>query len=151
MTITLRDITSENWRTAVRLRVRPDQASFVAANSYSLAQSKFEPCWNTKGIYHDDTMVGFTMYGLNIVGDEWDGYWICRLMVDKAHQGQGYGRATMEMIVREIRESGYRGPVYISFEPNNTVAEQLYSSLGFVDTGKMIDEDSEKVFLLQME
>jgi diamine N-acetyltransferase len=151
MTITLQNITEDNWIAAIRLKVRPDQTHFVASNAVSLAQSKFQPFWNTKGIYDGDTMVGFTMYGLEESGEEWDGYWICRLMVDQTQQGKGYGRAAMEAILQEIGASGYKGLVYISFEPENTVAEALYRSLGFEDTGKMTDDNTEKIFMLRRE
>lgn len=151
MNITLQAITGDNWRQAGRLKVRPDQTKFVASNLYSLVQANYEPFWVTKAIYHDGVMVGFTMYGCEESDEEWAGYWICRLMVDEAHQGKGYGRAALMAVLHEIRETGYHGKVFISFEPDNRIAETLYKSAGFFDTGKMLDDDEEKVFQLTIE
>lgn len=152
MSVSLRDVTGDNWKEVVRLKVRPDQTSFVASNMYSLAQSVFEPFWVTKAIYHDELVVGFVMYGRDREDEMWTGYWIARLMVDESHQGKGYARAAMEAVLDEIRESGYRGPVSIDFEPANTAAASLYKGLGFVDTGKTlgIGEDAAKIYRLEM-
>lgn len=151
MNITLKEITADNWIDAIRLKVYPDQTKFVASNVFSLAQSKFEPFWIPKGIYVDEAIVGFIMYGVEENDEVWNGYWILRLMVDQAHQGKGYGRAALATVLQEIKVSGYHGPVNISFEPHNTVAERLYQSFGFTDTGKMTEDNMEKIYSLRME
>jgi diamine N-acetyltransferase len=38
------------------------------------------------------------------------------------------------------RQSGYREAA-LSYEPENTVARQLYASLGFVETGERADDE----------
>ncbi|MCK4258931.1 MAG: GNAT family N-acetyltransferase [Halanaerobiales bacterium] len=146
MNITLREINSENWRPVIKLKVSPDQEKFVASNIYSIAQSKIEPEWNINAIYNEEKLVGFLMHGISIEGGEFDGYWICRLMIDHQYQGKGYGKAGMIELLKSIKETGHSGDIYISFEPENEVAEKLYSKLGFEDTCKMDDE--EKVFCL---
>lgn len=89
MQITLREITKNNWRECVDLKVGPGQENFVAPNLFSIAEAKFEPGWTPLAIYAGETLVGFTMYGQ----DERDGsYWIIRLMVDAAYQGRGAGQ-----------------------------------------------------------
>ncbi len=65
MTMTLREITRENWLQCVRLKVAPEQEPFVAPNGVSLAQSKYEPEWVPLALYDDDEMVGFVMYGVS--------------------------------------------------------------------------------------
>ena len=41
--ILLREITRDNYMDCLRLKVKPEQLSFVASNAVSLAQSKYEP------------------------------------------------------------------------------------------------------------
>ena len=146
MTITLRDIDRENFRAAVRLEVHDDQKSFVAPNVYSMAQSKVEPAYNVQAVYDGDEMVGFVMYGW----DEEEGcHSLGRLMVDKNHQGKGYGRAATEAVVERLRaEPGCR-QVVLSVNPANANAQALYESLGFVKTGEV--SHGEEVMRLRFE
>ncbi len=145
MNISLRDITLDNWRECVRLKVAEDQLKFVATNAVSLAQSKYEPESVPLGVYDGDTMVGFVMYHPEDyeVSKLW---FIERLMVGQQYQGKGYGRAAMEALLARLKaEPGYAA-ILISFEPENAVAQKLYSSLGFVDTGEI--EEGELVYRL---
>lgn len=140
MTISLRPITKDNWEEAIRLKVAEDQKHFVASNLYSIAEASFYPTAITNGIYADETMVGFTLYGYNDE-DGKVGYWIVRLMIDQAHQGKGYGRAAMGLIIDALRSKPDCDQIYISFEPENETARKLYASLGFVDDQRVIDEE----------
>ena len=130
--ITLKPITKENWRAAIRLEVAPEQRKFVASNVYSIAESQFEPGTVPLGIYNEaDTMVGFLMYG-PYHGE----MWVWRLMVDQQYQRRGYGRAAMQAIIAALRDMGHT-EVFLSHEPENTVGAQFYTSLGFEDTGRI--------------
>src|SRR5262245_26120443 len=100
MTMTLREITRENWEQCVRLEVAPEQQRFVASNAVSLAQSKYEPEWIPLALYDDEEMVGFVMYG---VYRDQGKYWILRMMVDRRLQGNGYGRAAMRLLLDRLR------------------------------------------------
>ncbi len=145
--VTLQEITRQNWIGAVKLKVDREQENFVASNLFSIAQAKVEPYWHPMAIYADDTMVGFTMYGFEEEGRHLDGYWICRLMIDSRFQGKGYGKAAMQLVIDELAAEGAER-IFISFEPENTVAESLYSGLGFEDTGEI--EGGERVFCLTL-
>jgi diamine N-acetyltransferase len=134
--VTLREINKDNLREAARLKVAPGQESFVAPNTYSVAQSKFHPNWMPMGIYAGETMVGFLMYGK----DEEDlegSYWLIRLMVDERHQHSGYGRAAMLAVLDRLRALPDCGDILLSYEPNNAGAAALYRQLGFEETGRI--------------
>lgn len=146
MSIQLREVNESNWIQVIRLKVTPEQEKFVASNVFSIAQSKIQPFWITRAIYDGETLVGFIMYGLERQESEFDGYWICRLMVDHQQQQKGYGKAAMEMAIQSIRESGYTDPIFVSFVVDNGVSEKLYQSLGFEDTGKVVE--GEKIYRL---
>lgn len=135
-TVTLCEITLDNWRACVRLKVRPDQEEMVAPNALSLAQAKYQTEMVPLGIYAGGQMVGFVMYGV----DRDDGaYWIYRVMIDQRHQGKGYGRAGMWVLLRRMRELPKCADILISYERENAAAEALYLSLGFERTGQVIE------------
>lgn len=147
MNVTLRDITADNWRDCVRLKVAPEQERFVASNAFSLAQSKYEPELIPLGIYDNDTMVGFLMYRPADLGlaKVWMVY---RLMVARNQQGKGYGRAGMVCLLERLRKIPGYNAVLISFVPDNDAVRKLYASLGFTDTGEI--EDGEIVYRLAL-
>ncbi|MBZ0276257.1 MAG: GNAT family N-acetyltransferase [Anaerolineae bacterium] len=136
MTITLRDITRDNWRACTKLKVADGQERFVATNAYSLAQARYEPECLPLAIYDDETMVGFLMYreadyGLAKV------WYIDRLLIGAEFQRRGYGRAGMLALIERLRAIPGYAAVLISFVPDNDAARDLYASLGFTDTGEI--------------
>ncbi|HEV8193705.1 MAG TPA: GNAT family N-acetyltransferase [Ktedonobacterales bacterium] len=139
MTITLQEITRENWLQCARLKVAPEQERFVASNGVSMAQSKYEPEYIPLAVYDGDEMVGFVMYGLEKTEGK---YWIMRVMVDHRYQGKGYGRAAMQLLLDRIHAIPDCDEVAISYEPENEVARRLYASLGFRETGEIIEEET---------
>jgi len=135
--VTLRDINEGNWFECITMHsLEEDQncvfETWIASNALSLAQAKIFPTWITKGIYAKEKLVGFTMYGKEPIKgyDE-----ICRLMIDYQHQGKGYGRKAMELIIETMKEELNCEEIHISFHPENKRASKLYKSLGFTDTG----------------
>ncbi len=143
--LTLRPVTADNWEQCVGLSAEPEQKLFVAPNAYSLAEAAYEDGCVPLAIYHDETMVGFAMYWF-LPGEA--SYHINRLMVDAAHQQKGYGRAAMEQLITRLRERQDCKEIDISYEPENHVAQRLYASLGFRETGEI--DDGEVVALLTL-
>ncbi|AJD90009.1 spermidine acetyltransferase [Jeotgalibacillus malaysiensis] len=138
--IYLKKIDKDNWLQAISLKVREDQQTFVASNAVSLAQLNFLPDgFHAQGIYADDEMVGFTLYGI----DEDDGeYWMYRMMIDEKYQGKGYGKAAIERVIEEIRQrkEERHATLTLSYEPENTFARDLYTKMGFKEVpGFMVD------------
>jgi diamine N-acetyltransferase len=141
MSVTLREITPENFKECVNLKVVDAQSKFVAPNVMSIAQSKIYPTVNPFAVYADDEMVGFVMYGFD---EDDEHFYLGRLMIDEKHQGKGFGKAaTLEVIERMKEIEGCR-EIYLSFVPENTGAEKLYSTIGFERTGQ-ISESGEIV------
>jgi diamine N-acetyltransferase len=144
----IRPVTKENWEALIDLKVREDQKEFVASNLYSIAEAQFgedfEGHWDFHpfGIYERDTPVGFFMYGYNFSHPTHQAF-IIRLMVDEKYQRQGYGRFGVEKMLEIFRSDERIQVVGISYEPENTAARELYASLGFVETGRMIEEEAE--------
>ncbi len=139
MPITLRDITPDNFRACVQLKVAPDQEHMVASNVYSIAQSKVQPALMPAAIYQDDTLVGFTLTGTEKAGE----YWIVRFMIGEQFQGQGLGQAALAAVVEHLAQAPDCQEIRLSFVPGNTLAEHVYLKGGFEHTG--IVEDGEIV------
>ena len=142
----IRPVTKDNWRQLIQLQVRDDQKGFVSPNVYSIAEAQFgfdyEGHWdlNPFGIYDNDEPVGFLMYGFNFEHPRYQAF-IIRLMVDEKHQKMGYGRFGMEKMLEVFRADERIKEAGISYEPHNEVARNLYASMGFIETGEIVDEE----------
>jgi diamine N-acetyltransferase len=153
-TVFLKPIDKTNYQDALKLQVEDSQKNFVASNVYSLAQAYiFSDIARPYGIYVkkpdvceeslEDTqnaentfeMVGFAM--LDIAPEE-DEFGVWRFMIDQRHQGKGYGREAMKLLIQVLKEAGAK-EIELSYEPENAVANSLYVSLGFKPTGE-VDE-----------
>ena len=150
--VCLRRVTQENFRACIALEVGESQRDFVAPNVYSLAQAKVNPLLTPWAVYdrailgrapgEDDPMVGFCMV------QEMDGVgFIMRLMVDHRFQRRGYGRATMEQVIRRWKADPSIEIIATSVRKGNDAAETLYRSLGFVDN-PMKDDERETYLLM---
>ncbi len=146
MRVTLREIDRENFKRCVRLEVSEDQREFVATNVFSIAQSKVETTYEVRAVYDGDEMVGFVMYGWE---EEENCHSLARLMIDRNHQGKGYGRAATEEVIRRLRAEPGCKQIVLSVNPANAGARALYESLGFVETGRVAY--GEDVMLLKFE
>ncbi|MCL2409168.1 MAG: GNAT family N-acetyltransferase [Oscillospiraceae bacterium] len=144
-------ILDDNMKECIELELTPEQYNFVAHNAESLGEAY---ALNSKGInsvatayaiYADGLMVGFLMYGYfeKEFDDTYneDCYYFWRFMVDKSHQGKGYGRQALAQMLDEIRQmpNGKADYCYTSYEPTNVVAKKLYESFGFAETGQVDD------------
>jgi len=135
--IILRPITQYNWVECINLRVSEEQERrhAIAPNVTSLAQAYGEPWWVPLGIYADDKMVGFVMYGRRPGSDI---NYIMRFMVDARYQGLGYGRAGLAAVIERIRQED-GGEIQLDYDPNDPVAVRLYTSAGFQVIGEVED------------
>ena len=70
-------------------------------------------------------------------------YNLWRLMIDKAYQGRGYGKEAVRLALEFIKSfpCGAAEYCWLSYEPENESAQNLYSSFGFAETGDMDGEE----------
>lgn len=57
--------------------------------------------------------------------------WIDRIMIDKKHQGKGYGKAAMLKLIEIVSKKYEVDTVYLSIIEENKVAYELYKSIEF--------------------
>jgi diamine N-acetyltransferase len=134
MSVSLRQITPENFDECINLKVADGQENFVAPNVKSIAQSKVYPTMNISAVYDEDEMVGFVMFGFDPDDEK---YYLVRLMVDEKHQGKGYGKAATQEVINQLKQVEDCRELYLSFVPENAGAERLYNSVGFERTGEI--------------
>ena len=132
--VTLREITEDTLRPFLKMEVSEKQKQFVAPNSVSISQAYFNNTAWFRGIYADDTPVGFVMLSIDREEPE---YWVCRLMIDQHQQGNGYGYAAMELILEYVRTLPGAKELKLSYEPGEGDPSGFYRKLGFEETGEM--------------
>ena len=143
--ITLKEITEESVGSVLQLEVSTDQKKFVASNAVSIAQAYFsEKAW-FRAIYANDTPVGFVMLYVDEDKPEYD---VWRFMVDKEHQGKGYGREAMLQVIEHVRGLPDAKELYLSYVPGDGNPAPFYRKLGFKETGEW--DDDEKVMKLTL-
>jgi diamine N-acetyltransferase len=133
MSIVLRQIDERNFRQCVDLKVGDGQEGFVASNLMSIAESKIYPYLLPLAAYDREDLIGFAMYGCD---PETGSHWIVRVMIDRAHQGKGYGRALTLALIEKIRQMPGVDEIFLSIVPGNEPAAKLYRSVGFEPTGR---------------
>jgi diamine N-acetyltransferase len=138
LTVNLQEISFENWRECVELSVRSDQRDLICNNAESLAESGVTPGAQSLGIFVGSTMVGLVVILRSELME------IHRFMVDHRWQGRGVGKQAIRLVLKHIQKEDPSRDIVIKFLYWNNVAEKLYVSVGFVDTG--VREGNEKVF-----
>lgn len=143
--IELREVTRDTLGACIRLRVLPEQEKFVATNIFSLAESAVTPDTWPLAVYAAGEMVGFLMYSRE---PETGRYWILRLMIDAAQQGRGLGRAALLAAIDLIGQRHGCQEIVLGVVDGNQVAERLYESVGFCQTGEF--ESGEAIMRLEL-
>lgn len=135
--VTLREVTRENLRDVLRLKVAENQRGFVADNATSIAQAHFYPesAW-FRAIYAGETPVGFLMLADEPEKPE---YFLWRFMIDARYQGRGYGRRALELLAEHVRTRPGATTLGVSYVPGEGNPGPFYHRFGFVDTGE-VDE-----------
>ena len=152
--IHLEKVTGKNVWDILKLEVAEEQRTFVAANEVSIIEAYIAITGNGHafpfGIYDNNTLVGFLMIGFD-VDDDWEdapqiakgNYNLWRLMIDKNYQGHGFGKEAVRLALDFMRTlpCGEAAFCWLSYEPENEAARQLYRSFGFVETDEMDGEE----------
>lgn len=135
-TVELREITQDSLGAVLDLAVEPEQEQYVATNARSIAEAHFEPRAWFRAVYADDDPVGFVMAFRDPPSD----FWVWRFMIDAGHQGKGYGRRALELLVGEARRDGAE-EIKLSYHPGEHSPHAFYTRFGFVDTGEVEEEE----------
>ena len=73
---------------------------------------------------------------------------IYRFMIDRKHQGKGYGHGALSEALEEIQAIPGVNRISIRYIPENPVAKSFYASFGFMEVGQ--DRDGEVIAVLKL-
>ena len=138
-------VTEENRAEAEQLSVAPGQEHFIETVQECLEEADEISDWEPVCICDGETMIGFSMYGYMHL-EKNPRLWFDRLLIDRHFQHRGYGRKTVEAMIRRM-ESEFPGEdIYTSAYEDNQTAISLYQSFGFRKNGEL-DINGEKVMV----
>ena len=124
-------LTRNNWERAVELQPADDQRDFMPSVLHAIAQSRFET-YDLYGIYVEGVMVGFAMVCyFSLIP------WITRFLIDRHHQGKGYGREALAALLQRLLSKPGVSEVRTTVALRNAGAEYLFTTLGFERTGEL--------------
>ena len=151
MSVTLRDITGDNYFQVLELKISPEQeaAKFVSPVVRSLADAWFyreEGITYPKAIYADEDLVGFIMYELDTEEQQ---VFVWRFLIDQAFQGKGYGRQTIEAVLEMAKQQTQMTKVVADYVDGNEPMKKILLDLGFEETG-FNQEINEHIMVYQL-
>lgn len=152
--INLKKVDDDNVWKIIKLSVNEDQKTFVATNTESIIEAYTTVTAGEValpfGIYNDDELVGFVMFGYTKAIEEGDpkiaegNYCIWRFMIDKKYQRQGLGRKALKAALDYLKAEmpcGKATHCWLSYEKENVVAKALYESMGFSENGEICEDE----------
>jgi GNAT superfamily N-acetyltransferase len=130
----------------------PHQAEWVGGtvddSMHEAAENPQGKPW-PRGVYRDDVPVGFVMLSWNVEPSppELIGPWfLWKLMIAPAAQGQGVGRAVVRKVAAVVKEQG-ASQLLTSVAQGEHTPYPFYVGLGFVPTGEYAEWDEEILVL----
>ncbi len=143
--VSLRPITDANRAQVEALSVSERQQQFVS----SVTDSLLEAVEDVGGraiywaIYADETPVGFVMISDDVDGPGYIPHYLWKLLIDERHQGKGYGRATLDLIVDYFRtRPGVKVDVLSTSAGEGEGSPiDFYELYGFRQTGDLVFDD----------
>ena len=134
--LSLIPVTSKNRRAIEKLKVFPHQTGFIESVADCMKEADQLAAWHPMCIYDNDTLIGFTMYGM-IQEPAYTRLWFDRLLIEKP---------AVQLILQEIRTHYPNTDIYLSVYAENHPAIALYRSFGFEFTGEL-DTKGEEIMI----
>lgn len=136
MNLEIHDVTVANYREILKLEVAQSQKEYIETPYECLEDSVEWKEFKPVGLYADQELVGFAMYGFFKDEGSSGRLWIDRLLIDHQFQTKGLGRQFMRDLIERVIEEYGQQPIFLSVYLENTKAVKLYSQLGFEFTNE---------------
>ena len=135
------DINEDNWIDFARLSVDDSQRNFLASNLGIIARGYIfrTSRANVIGVTNDGIAVGLAL--VRDMDEDPACYDLQQFMIDKEHQGKGYGTQALKMILADLEIEHKYDCVEVCVKKDAAAALHVYEAAGFLDTG-YIDEDN---------
>jgi diamine N-acetyltransferase len=137
--VSLRPLSGSSRQAAEALRVSPSQERFVSGVAASLREAAEHPdahaeCWV---VHDDDTPVGFVMIADEVGRPEYIPHYLWKLLIDERYQRQGFGTATLDLIVERFRGRPGVEALTTSAGQGDGSPIPFYERYGFERTGEV--------------
>src|SRR5215218_1853462 len=141
--VSLCAVTDENRAAVEALRVAPGQEQFVSSVAESLLEAAAEPdgrplYW---AIYADEAPVGFVMIADEVDDPAYIPHYLWKLLIDERYQRQGFGTATLDLIVEYFRGRPGVEVLTTSAGQGDGSPITFYERYGFERTGDVVFAD----------
>lgn len=138
-TVELREIDSKSVSGICLLSefMQYPQNTFVAPNSYSLAEALFNPKAWYRAIYAGKAPVGFVMLEDD---PEAEKYYLWRFMIAPHFQKRGFGAQAIAAVIEYVKSRPGASELLLSYIDHEQGPAEFYRGLGFSETGE-VDED----------
>lgn len=148
MNIHVEPVNNKNRQAVLALKIHETQKGFVESPEECLKEAARAKCWRPVGIYDDEQLIGFSMYGYFWQYLPFGRVWLDRLLIDRSFQGLGYGGRVLPILIEKLRHEYHRKKIYLSVVKENQNAIHLYEKFGFCFNGET-DVHGEKVMVLK--
>ena len=136
MHLHFKPVTRENRSAVEALALYPEQAGYIESPAECLREADSASFWRPVGIYDGQSLIGFAMYGyLPFLGE--GQVWFDRLLIDRRCQGQGYGAAAVDALLKRLETEYGCSRIYLSVYADNAAAIRLYRRAGFAFNGDL--------------
>ncbi len=149
MSIEIREVTEENLKSILELKVGEGQESYIETTEQCLKEAAEEQWYEPVGLYKDRCLVGFAMYGLFINEDINGRVWLDRYLIDGKYQGKGLGSELLEALINHLADKYNYDEIFLSVYDDNMGAIRLYEKFGFKFNGEF-DVNKEKVMVKKL-
>ena len=147
--VSLRPLSGSNRQAVEALRVSPGQEQFISSVADSLLEAAEEPDGRALywAVYADETPVGFVMISDDVApgNPEYIPHYLWKLLIDERYQRQGFGTATLDLIVEYFRGRPGVEVLSTSAAQGDGSPITFYERYGFERTGDVVFDN--EVFL----
>ena len=146
MTVIINEVTNGNINDILKLRINEEQHSFIEMPQQCLDEAK--ACGNFKpvGLYWENNLVGFAMYGFFPEEGVNGRVWLDRFLIDANYQGHGFGSIMLNALIQRLEREYSCDEIYLSIIADNEAALHLYKKFAFEFTGE-VDRNNEKLMV----
>ncbi|MGE6377941.1 GNAT family N-acetyltransferase [Peribacillus muralis] len=146
MTVHIKEVTNENRAEILKLQIHERQRSFIETTEQCLEDALACKYYRPVGLYLENTLVGFAMYGFFPGEGENGRVWLDRYFIDAKHQGQGLGTVLLDALIEQLIKEYECAEIYLSIVEENQAARHLYKKFGFSFNGEA-DFNNERVMV----
>lgn len=143
-----KEVCVDNRSEVEALQLFPEQSGYIESVAECMAEADAFSQWHPIGIYADNILIGFAMYGYFNDTSPSGQLWLDRFLIDMHYQGMGYGKAAVLALLEKLRREYDADKVYLSVYDVNKTAISLYEHAGFHFTGTY-DTNGEKIMIYE--